>query len=79
VRPRWLRRVRPTTPQTDLGAEARRANVRDAFVASPRVAGRALVLIDDVYTTGATAGECARTLKAAGARAVGVLTVARVP
>jgi ComF family protein len=79
VRPGWLRRVRATAPQSELGAEARRANVRGAFVASPRAAGRALVLVDDVLTTGATAAECARALRAAGARVVGVLTVARVP
>ncbi|HXG03277.1 MAG TPA: ComF family protein, partial [Candidatus Binatia bacterium] len=79
VRPGWLRRIRATPPQSDLGADARRANVRGAFAASARVAGRALVLVDDVLTTGATAAECARVLKAAGARVVGVLTVARVP
>jgi ComF family protein len=79
VRPGWLRRIRATPPQSDLGAAERRANVRGAFDASARVAGRALVLVDDVLTTGATAAECARVLKAAGARVVGVLTVARVP
>jgi ComF family protein len=79
VRARWLRRQRPTAPQSDLGAEARRANVRGAFVAAPPVAGRSVGLVDDVYTTGATAAECTRALKAAGARSVGVLTVARVP
>jgi ComF family protein len=86
--PRWrlpvlgraLVRVRPTRPQTDLDAEARRVNVRDAFRA-PRPAGvrdRRLLLVDDVLTTGATAAAAARALRAAGARAVGVLTLARV-
>jgi ComF family protein len=77
VRARWLLRARPTRPQSDLGAEERRANVRDAFRASPAVAGRHVVVVDDVMTTGATAGECARALRMAGAERVGVLTVAR--
>lgn len=76
--PRWLRRTRATVAQTELDAAARRANVRGAFVASPSAAGADVVLVDDVLTTGATAGECARALRAAGARSVGVLTVARV-
>jgi ComF family protein len=74
-----LLRAVPTRPQTDLDAAARRRNVRDAFAvrrAEP-IAGRHIVLVDDVLTTGATAGECARTLYGAGAAAVGVLTVAR--
>ena len=77
---RALIRVRPTIPQTDLDAEARRANVRDAFrVLHPsEVRGRRILLVDDVLTTGATAGAAARALRAAGATAVGVLTLARV-
>jgi ComF family protein len=75
---RWLARARDTAPQTDLDAVARRANVRGAFSASTAVADRDLALVDDVLTTGATASECARVLRAAGARSVGVLTVARV-
>jgi len=78
AQPRWLTRVRPTQPQSDLGAAERQANVRNAFQAAPAVAGRHLVVIDDVLTTGATVSECARALRAAGARRVGVLTVARV-
>lgn len=78
VRPRWLVRLRATTPQSDLTAAARRANVAGAFAAAPAVAGRHVLLIDDVITTGATVGECARALRAAGARRVGVLAVARV-
>ena len=75
---RWLARARDTAPQVDLDVVERRVNVRDAFVASSTVAGLDLVLVDDVLTTGATASECARVLRAAGARRVGVLTVARV-
>jgi ComF family protein len=79
LRPRWLARCRGTRPQTELTAAERRANVARAFTASPRAAGAHVVLVDDVFTTGATVAECARTLRAAGARAVGVLAVARVP
>ncbi len=77
VRPRWLTRARPTQPQSDLGAAERRLNVRNAFAASTAVAGRHVIVVDDVLTTGATAADCARALKAAGARMVGVLAVAR--
>jgi ComF family protein len=75
-----LVRVRPTRAQTDLDAAARRANVAGAFaVARPRgVAGRRLLLVDDVLTTGATAGAAARALREAGAAVVGVLVLARV-
>jgi ComF family protein len=78
VRSRWLVRVRETAPQTELAASERQRNVRHAFAAADAVAGRHVVVVDDVFTTGATAAECARALRAAGARQVGVLTVARV-
>jgi ComF family protein len=78
---RALRRVRATAPQAALDAPARRANLRDAFaVGRPAcVAGRRLLLVDDVLTTGATAAAAATALRAAGAAAVGVLVLACVP
>ena len=78
IRPRWLARIRPTRPQSDLSAAERRANVRGAFRASPRVAGRHVLVVDDILTTGSTLDACARALREAGAFRVGVLTVARV-
>jgi ComF family protein len=78
TRPRWLSRRRATRPQTELTAAERARNVAGAFAASPRVAGAHVVLVDDIVTTGATVAECARALRAAGARTVGVLAVARV-
>ncbi len=76
-----LRRVRSTRTQTQLSAGERRANVLGAFVLRrPHAVGGAhALLIDDIFTTGATVSECSRVLLAAGgARAAGVLTVARV-
>jgi ComF family protein len=74
----WLYRTRTTAPQTDLTAAERRANVRGAFAAHRRVRAGHAVVVDDVFTTGATVAECARALRAAGVSRVGVLAVARV-
>ena len=75
-----LVRRKDTAAQTGLSGAARRTNVAGAFAArgKGRVAGRVAVLVDDVFTTGATAMACARELSAAGAAEVRVLTAARV-
>ncbi len=75
-----VRRV-ATAPQSELAADDRQANVRDAFeIRRPDgVRSRHVLLVDDLLTTGATAGACADCLREAGAASVGVLTVARVP
>ena len=77
---RGLYRNRATAPQTGLSLSVRQGNVRGAFVVdSPeRFRERAVILVDDVMTTGATASACAAALKRAGARQVVVLTLARV-
>jgi len=74
-----LRRVRATATQTNLSAAQRRKNIHGAFVAEKErwIEGRALLLVDDVMTTGATVDECAKVLKKAGASKVFVVTVAR--
>ncbi len=75
--PHAIRRVRQEASQAGLGTAARRRNVLTAFEPdSVSVAGRVL-LIDDVFSTGATADACARALLARGAASVGVLTLAR--
>ena len=75
----WLVRRRRTPIQGHLGPAARERNVRGAFALRARrsVAGKRVVIVDDVLTTGATVTECARLLKRAGAASVGVLTLAR--
>ena len=74
-----LVRTRETASQTGLTRHQRRANVRGAFsVWKPeKVKGRSILIVDDVMTTGTTAGECARVLRRAGAKEVFVATVAR--
>jgi competence protein ComFC len=66
----WVVRSRETQSQARLSAEERRRNVEDAFVTSSEVAGKRLLLLDDVLTTGATLAACATSLKDAGAAAV---------
>ncbi len=75
--PALLRRRRQTGSQGGRSADARARNVQGAFAATGPVPARVL-LVDDVMTTGATVSACARALRRGGARAVHVLTLARV-
>jgi ComF family protein len=74
-----LLRARETHSQIGLTSHQRRENLRGAFsvARAPEVTGRQVLLVDDVYTTGTTASECARVLRRAGADKVWVATAAR--
>ena len=76
-----LRRVKRTESQTHLTRAQRAENVRTAFAFNPRasdlVTGRRIIVVDDVFTTGATTNACAKLLKKNGAEAVCVWTLAR--
>ena len=77
--PDLLHRTRDTHSQIGLTSHQRRENMRGAFAVphAADVKGREILLVDDVYTTGTTATECARVLRRAGASRVWVATVAR--
>jgi ComF family protein len=82
-KPVWpfvLRRIRATPTQGHRKRKERQENVRGAFAVTDRaaIAGKTLLLVDDVLTTGATVEECTRMLLEAGAKQVHVLTLARV-
>jgi ComF family protein len=82
VIPDSLRRIRATPSQGHRNRKERQENVRGAFAVPEKfrtgLAGKTLVLVDDVMTTGATVNECARILLAAGAKQIHVLTLSRV-
>lgn len=80
--PQAIERVKPTAQQVGLGQRDREDNVRGAFKVPPEgdiaVRGRRILVVDDVYTTGATVSAVARALKRSGAAGVDILTFARV-
>lgn len=82
MQPTALRRIRATAPQVGLARKARASNLRGAFAVAPgarrRIAGKRVLLVDDVMTSGATAAAATRVLLKAGAAEVDVLTFALV-
>ena len=74
-----LTRTRWTRSQTGLGRKERKKNIKNAFRLNPNASidGKRVLLVDDVYTTGATVNECAGVLRKGGAEDVDVLTLAR--
>ena len=72
-----LRRIAVRQRQASLGRAERLENLEGAFVAHPRVRGRSVIVVDDVWTTGATLGACEAALAAAGAAAVTPIALAR--
>jgi ComF family protein len=74
--PCWLHRMRATRQQVGLNAPERQQNVDGAFRAETAIRGKTLLLLDDVYTTGATLSACTHAAMDAGAKAVFALTLA---
>jgi predicted amidophosphoribosyltransferase len=74
-----LRRINPTATQTLLTRGQRAANMKNAFAvrSGTKLTGKRIVVVDDVFTTGATTNACAQALRGAGAAEVCVWTVAR--
>lgn len=79
--PDGLKRIKRRPPQAGLSREQRLKNMRGVFAVNPRrkaqIAGKTILLVDDVMTTGATLNACAKTLKKAGASRVFAVTIAR--
>ena len=75
-----LIRTRDTTPQKKMTVKEREENLRGAFsiLDASKIIGSRVILVDDVFTSGSTANECAKVLKAAGAKQVDAIVAARV-
>ncbi len=80
--PQLIKRVRPTKTQVGLTRAERQGNVKDAFTIDPKLAaeakGKAIYIVDDVITTGATVDEISKNLKALGLEPVYILAFAKV-
>lgn len=72
-----LLKIKETFPQVELEEKARIENIKESFAVSRKLNGEKILLIDDIYTTGATMEECVKTLKVAGAKEIWGVVVAR--
>ncbi|RJQ13817.1 ComF family protein [Candidatus Parcubacteria bacterium] len=74
-----LQKIKSTPSQTELSSKERKLNPKDAFLcfAPERIRGKNIILVDDVFTTGATLEECAKTLKQYGVKIIGAVVFAR--
>lgn len=74
-----LIKIRNTAKQSSLNKEQRKENLKNAYVVNNNeyILNKNILIFDDIYTTGSTANECAKTLIEAGAKDVGILTIAR--
>ena len=68
-----------TIPQSSLGKKARKSNAQNVYKVDnmQKIKNKNVVILDDIYTTGATANECIKVLKDAGAYRVGIITIAK--
>lgn len=73
-----LKKAKNNQPQSSLNKEQRRENVKNVYKVQNelKIQNKEILLLDDIYTTGSTANECARVLKVAGSQTVGILTIA---
>lgn len=73
-----LKKAKNNQPQSSLNKEQRRENVKNVYKVQNelKIQNKKILLLDDIYTTGSTANECARVLKVAGSQTVGILTIA---
>jgi len=72
-----LIKTRETISQVELPEDARKENVKGTFSVKNRISGKKILLVDDVYTTGATMTECARVLRESGAKEIIGIAIAR--
>lgn len=74
-----LYKQKETLPQSSLNKEKRQENIKDAYYIKNKqvVQNKKILLLDDIYTTGSTVNECSKMLKQAGAKEIGVLTLAK--
>lgn len=77
--PQWMTRTVASHPQFGLSREDRVRNTRDIFAVSPEVAGQRILLVDDIYTTGATMTSACTALLRAGAASVSIAVIGRTP